>query len=145
MAYHEEDRVSRLIQNYVLWAGESPVRSCASLFDEEKINLRELRQEWRSSYRMEVLGVEAQLTKETLEAMESQLRFPLWTFHLSSLTFEMQAREIVKTSKATYHRRLVEGHVAFIEGYDAQVAISRERSRAYVRLVAPPEIMGNTR
>lgn len=133
MAYHEEDAVSRLIMNYVLWAGDSPVRSCADLFDEEKINLRELRQEWRSSYRMEALGVEAQVTKDTLQVMTPVYRFSVWTFHLSGLTFEMQAKEIVGVSKSTYHSRLVQGHIEFIERYGEQQDLARERAASYVR------------
>jgi hypothetical protein len=133
MAYHEEDKVGRLIMNYVMWAGDVPVRSCADLFDEDKINLRELRQEWRTNYRFEALGSEAQITKETLDGMDKQLRFAVWTFHLSSLTFEMQAKMIVRVSKSTYHRRLVEGHIAFIERYDEQVRVSRARAASYAR------------
>lgn len=132
MAYHEEDRVARLVMNYVMWAGDNPVRSCAQLFDEEVIAMRELRAEWRSSCRIEVLGVEAELTKRTLEAMVPAHRFALWTFHLSSLTFEMQARTIVKCAKSTYHGRLVAAHVEFIEGYEDQQRLSRERVAAYL-------------
>lgn len=135
MAYHEEDQVARLITNYVLWAGENPIRSCADLFDEDKINLRELRQEWRSSYRMEALGVEAALTKDTLDVMTPALRFAVWTFHLSSLTFAMQARDILGVGKTTYHRRLMEGHVEFMEKYDLQVLVARERAASYARVL----------
>jgi hypothetical protein len=133
MAYHEEDTVARLIMNYVMWAGDVPVRSCADLFDEDKINLRELRQEWRSNYRFEAMGPEAQITKDTLDGMDKQLRFAVWTFHLSSLTFEMQARVIVGVSKSTYHRRLVEGHIVFTERYEEQLRVSRERAASYAR------------
>lgn len=144
MAYHEEEKVAQLITNYVVWAGDNPVRSCAELFDEDKINLRELRQEWRSTYRMEALGAEAQITKDALEVMDKGLRFALWTFHLSSLTFEMQAREILRVSKSTYHRRLVDAHIRFIEAYDEQVRVSRARAASYVRALSASEIMGNT-
>lgn len=133
MAYHEEDKVGGLIMNYVMWAGDVPVRSCADLFDEDKINLRELRQEWRNNYRFEALGSEAQITKDTLDRMDKQLRFAVWTFHLSSLTFEMQAKTILGVAKSTYHRRLVEGHIHFIQVYEEQVRVSRERSASYAR------------
>jgi hypothetical protein len=145
MAYHEEDRVSRLIVNYVMWAGDVPVRSCADLFDEDKINLRELRQEWRNTYRFEALGSEAQITKDTLDRMDKQLRFAVWTFHTSSLTFEMQAKSIVGVSKSTYHRRLVEGHITFMEVYDEQLQSSRERTASYARALSASQIMGNTK
>jgi hypothetical protein len=135
MAYHEEDRVARLIMNYVMWAGDNPVRSCAHFFDEEVINMREFKQEWRSSCRMEVLGVEAQLTKGTLEAMVPAHRFALWTFHLSSLTFDMQARTIVKVAKSTYHQRLMMAHQEFIDEYQRQEKLSRERTAAYLQHV----------
>lgn len=136
MAYHEEDEVARLITNYVMWAGENPIRSCSDLFDEDKINLRELRQEWRSSYRIEALGVDAALTKDTLEAMVPAHRFAVWTFHLSSLTFQMQAVDILHVSKSTYHRRLVQGHLEFMEQYEHQVLVSRARAASYARALS---------
>lgn len=135
MAYHEEDEVSRLVMNYVMWAGEHPIRSCGNLFDEDKINLRELRQAWRSYYRMEALGADAAITKETLEAMTPVYRFAIWTFHLSSLTFEMQAKTIIGVSKSTYHGRLERGHIEFMEQHLQQKDIARERAASYARML----------
>lgn len=134
MAYHEEDRVAQLIANYERWAGDNPIRGAGQLWIEEKIAMRDLLKEFRSNFGVfEALGVEAQLTKDTLTAMTPALRFSIRTFHLSSLTFAMQAKEIVRVSKSTYHERLVRGHYEFIDVHEKQAQLARERTKSYLR------------
>lgn len=135
MAYHEEDKAARLLANYFRWAGDSPIRGCGQLWDPEKIDARDLRKEWRSSYAIEAMGQEAQLTKDALATMDGPLRFALITFHSSSLTFEMQARDKVRVSKSTYHHRLVRAHLDFDAAYERQQQLARDRTAAYLRIL----------
>lgn len=136
MAYHREDEVARLITNLERWIGDSPIQGAGRLWNEEQIAMRDLKLEYRSNFgRFEALGVEAQLTKDALGQMVGPLRFALRTYHTSSLTFEMQARQIVGVSKSTYHVRLVRAHVDFIDAFEEQQQVARDRAAAYVRIV----------
>jgi hypothetical protein len=132
MSYHEEERVALLITNYERWAGDNPVQGAGQLWLEDKIAMRDLIKDFRSNFGVfEALGAEASLTKDTLVAMTPALRFAVRTFHLSSLTFEMQAREIVRVSKSTYHTRLVRGHFEFMELFDRHTELARAKARSY--------------
>jgi hypothetical protein len=136
MAYHEEDRIARLIRNWDRWHGDKPIQGTSRLWIEGKIAIRDMRRDFQSNFgNFEALGQEALITKETLSAMVGGIRHALLTFHLSSLTFEMQARSIVGVSKSTYHARLVRGHFEFMEEYARQQQIGRDRVDTYLRLL----------
>jgi hypothetical protein len=56
-------------------------------------------------------------------------------YYLSSLTFEMQAREILHIAKSTYHQRLEVAHPIFMNAY--REAVERRRPSLHTRVQAP--------
>lgn len=131
MAYHEEDQVARLILNWDRWKGDKPLKGTGSMWAELQIAERDLKREFRSNFgRFEALGVEAALTQEALGFMVSGHRVALLTYHMSSLTFEMQAIEIVRVHKSTYHRRLERAHFEFMDGFESRKRAQRDHAEA---------------
>lgn len=119
MSYHCEDEVARLIEGMVQWAGDgASVRTSASIW--QRI-LREVRM---GSGAVAVVGVDAGYTQRALEAIGEQLATALVTYHTSSLTVTMQAREILRIGRRTYQERLTRAHVAFMREYQAARAKS---------------------
>lgn len=114
MSYHCEDDVARLIENMIQWGGDgAAVRSSASIW--ERI-LREVR---HGSGAVSVVGIDAGYTQRALEVIGEQLARALLTYHTSSLTVSMQAREILHIGRRTYQERLTKGHLAFMREYRA--------------------------
>jgi hypothetical protein len=133
VAYFEEDRVHLLITNLAQWQGDGVgVPGCGRLWDEEKIAARDMQREWRSSFRIPAIGVDADITRQALASIEPVHRRALWAYHTSALTFEMQAREIMQMAKSTYSLRLTEAHPLFIEAFDR----AREETQASVHAYA---------
>jgi hypothetical protein len=123
MAYHRQEEVQRLIINLAMWNGDGEsVRGCSSEWGRI---VREVRKGWRSSFTIPAIGVDAAPTKAALEAIGETFSSALWTYYLSSLTFEMQAAEVLGIAKSTYHRRLEIGHTLFINAYNE--ALDRQR------------------
>lgn len=112
MSYHCQEEVERLIQGMVQWGGDgAAVRSSASIW--QRI-LREVRQ---GSGSVAVVGIDAGYTKAALFLIGEDLSTALITFHTSSLTVTMQAREILHVGRRTYQERLTKAHFAFIREY----------------------------
>jgi hypothetical protein len=131
MAYYEVDEVRRLICNLAQWNGDQPVRSCSSLWGRL---VREVRQGWRSSFDLPVVGIDAAPASVALEKIGETFSSALWTYHLSSLGFEEQAREILGIAKSTYHTRLEMGHMLFMNAF--REAVHSDRAAA-VHTYAP--------
>jgi hypothetical protein len=137
MAYHREEEVQRLITNLAQWNGDGAgVPGCGRLWDEEKIAERDMQREWRSSFRIPAIGVDAGVTREALLEMRGHLSRSLWVFYTSSLTFEMQAREHLGVAKSTYHGYLQEAHVEFMEVFERVKDGTRARVHAYAQSAA---------
>jgi hypothetical protein len=125
MAYYEADEVGRLICNLAQWNGDSPIRSASSAWNSIA---REVRSSWRSSFEIPVVGIDTGPTATALERIGETFSSALWTYHLSSLGFEDQARLILGIAKSTYHARLELGHMQFINAFrEAQL---QERQKA---------------
>jgi hypothetical protein len=134
VAYYEEDQVHRLITNLAQWKGDGVgVPGCGQLWDEEKINARDTNREWRSSFRIPAIGIDAEITERTLARLEPIHRAAVWIYHTSSLTFELQAKERMSMAKSTYHQKLVEGHSLFMDAYTEEREISKGRVHAYAQ------------
>jgi hypothetical protein len=125
MAYYEEEEVRRLITNMAMWTGdgESP-GGCGGMWARVT---SEQRLQWRSDFRIPAIGVDALPTKDALELIGPSLAAALCTYYLSSLTFEMQAREILHISKSTYHQRLEVGHPLFMNAF--RESVERRRGK----------------
>lgn len=112
MSYHCQEEVGRLIENAAQWMGDgAAVRTSASLW--ERL-LRELR---RGSGSVAVVGIDAGYTRVALTVIGEDLAKALITFHTSSLTVTMQAREVLGIGRRTYQERLTRGHVEFMRAY----------------------------
>lgn len=112
MSYHCQEEVGRLIENAAQWAGDgAAVRTSASLWERLR---RELR---RTSGSVAVVGIDAGYTKLALAAIGDELAQAIVTFHTSSLTVSMQARDVLRIGRRTYQERLTKGHVAFMAAY----------------------------
>lgn len=112
MSYHREEEVARLIENAAQWAGDgAPVKSSASIWQ------RILRDTRKGSGVVATVGIDAGYTHHALAQIGEQLASALVTYHTSSLTVTMQAREILHISRRTFQNRLTEGHVAFMRAY----------------------------
>lgn len=132
MAYYEEDEVRRLITNMAQWSGDgASVGASASNWEREVVDGG-----WRSDFKIPALGIDVPPTKEALKRIGEYLAAPLCVYYLSSLTFEMQAREILSCAKSTYHSRLERGHLAFMEAYREEV--ERRRPTLHTYASAPP-------
>lgn len=131
MAYYEEDEVRRLITNLAQWSGDGvAIRSSSSTWG---AIAREIRAGWRSSFILPALGIDAAPTASALEKIGERLAKPLWTYYTSSLTFDMQADDIMGIAKSTYHRRLEEAHIAFMAAYREQLEVRKARLHAYAK------------
>lgn len=112
MTYHCQEEVGRLIENAAQWAGDgAAVRTSASLWERLR---RELR---RGSGSVAIVGIDAGYTKLALVTIGDDLARALVTFHTSSLTVSMQARDVLHVSRRTYQQRLTKGHLAFMAAY----------------------------
>lgn len=112
MSYHCQEEVGRLIENAVQWMGDgAAVRTSASLWQRL---LRELR---RGSASVAVVGIDAGYTRIALSVIGDDLAKALVTFHTSSLTVTMQARDVLGIGRRTYQERLTRAHVEFMRAY----------------------------
>jgi hypothetical protein len=133
MAYYEEDEVRRLITNVVMWNGDGEsVSGCGGMWARV---IQAARQQWRSDFRIPALGYDALPTKDALELIGETLSSALMVYYLSSLTFEMQAREILGVAKSTYHQRLEVAHPVFMNAY--REAVERRRPSLHTHVQAP--------
>jgi hypothetical protein len=94
LSYYREDEVARLIQNWARWRGDgASVRGCGSSWlNADMANTRDARKSWRSALILPTLGIDAARTAAALAAMRENHARALKTFHLSAVTFEMQAK-----------------------------------------------------
>jgi hypothetical protein len=130
MAYHREEEVRRLIENYACWMGDGVVQSrrgCIVLRA-----LRGIRCAMGEAELPNTLGIEAGHTQAALNRLAMELHQALMVFHTSDLTFELQARQRARCSKSTYHRRLAEAHPLFIAEFEDQVIGAKQRSDARI-------------
>jgi hypothetical protein len=143
VSYYREDEVGRLIVNWWQWNGDGvAVRTCAKSWAEDSRTLmRDVRRTFRSSLPVAVVGVDARKAGAALVAIRAELSRALRAFHLSSLTFEMQARELMHVSKSHYHRLLIEAHPAFIEAYELEAKTSAQRERATAAAFEAPRAL----
>ena len=131
MAYYQEDEVRRLITNVAMWCGDGEsVSGCGGMWAQVA---RSARQQWRSDFRIPAIGIDALPTKDALEFIGESLSSALMVYYLSSLTFEMQAREILGIAKSTYHQRLEVGHPLFMNAYREAVEKRRPSLHAYAK------------
>lgn len=110
--YFCEDEVGRLIHNLAQWGGDGvAVRTAPSIMQRLLAELR------KGSGPVITVGIDAGHTKTALLQLGEELGDAITTYHLSSLTIEMQARDYLRIAKTTYYRRLEVGHVEFMAAY----------------------------
>jgi hypothetical protein len=110
--YHCEDEVGRLVENFFQWGGDgAAVLTSASLW------ARLVREVRRGSAPVAIVGVDAGYTASAFKAIGEALTKTLCTYHVSSLTIEMQARDILRIAQSTYRRRLERAHLDFMRAY----------------------------
>lgn len=132
MSYHREDEVRTLIENYVSWRGDGVVVSAGSSIFLRALN--SIRQEVNPrAVTPAVLGIDAGYAGEALREMAPRLRFALLVYYTSSLTFVMQAREILDVSKPEYHRRLQVAHPEFMDRFQTAREAGKGRFAAWAR------------
>jgi hypothetical protein len=137
MAYYEHEEVRRLITNLAMWRGEGEsVSGCGGMWARAQ-TARGTRESWRSDFRIPAIGVDAAPTKEALELIGGTLSEALFTYYLSSLTFEMQAADL-GCAKSTYHQRLEVAHLQFMLAYREAVERNRPALPVHTYANAPP-------
>lgn len=129
MIHPQQDEIRRLVENWAAWTGDGKgeVYSISPIAWSEAAYARTEAARARL-YVIKPIGAEAQLTGETIAAMQSRLARALKVYCLTSLTAAMAAREYLHCSRRCYFDLVARAHDAFWNGYQERVrAAARHR------------------